>query len=224
MQVSPSIPPPKRLSNYPPTACLVAFFRRQQRLLSWYQIDRESASSTPPHSFFEFHGSTSHPTPSSPTDGKKTKSPSETFKISPTSPPTEVCHFAREGGNHFLWIDTCCIDKQSPELSEALNSPYAWYQKTEIRIAYPARRPESSTRALERACSCRKCLVHRRLEAPGAASPLRTRFREGRLDRSPLPGLTDPHRDPAGLWHRRPRPRGGSVPGRRRGIFADGPF
>ncbi|KAI0335943.1 HET-domain-containing protein [Cubamyces sp. BRFM 1775] len=35
------------------------------------------------------------------------------------------------------WIDTCCIDKQSSaELSEAINSMYAWYAHADICYAY----------------------------------------------------------------------------------------
>lgn len=38
--------------------------------------------------------------------------------------------------HEYIWIDTCCIDKSSSaELSEAINSMYAWYQKTEICYA-----------------------------------------------------------------------------------------
>lgn len=36
-----------------------------------------------------------------------------------------------------LWVDTCCIDKSSSaELSEAINSMYAWYEESEVCIAY----------------------------------------------------------------------------------------
>ena len=42
---------------------------------------------------------------------------------------------ASEGHEH-IWIDTCCIDKSSSaELSEAINSMYAWYQKAEVCYA-----------------------------------------------------------------------------------------
>lgn len=43
---------------------------------------------------------------------------------------------AAAGGFGYIWIDTCCIDKSSSaELSEALNSMYAWYQKADICYA-----------------------------------------------------------------------------------------
>lgn len=39
----------------------------------------------------------------------------------------------------YAWVDTCCIDKRSSaELSEAINSMYAWYKKAEVCIAYLA--------------------------------------------------------------------------------------
>lgn len=40
-----------------------------------------------------------------------------------------VCKQAIEDGIDFAWVDTCCIDKSSSaELSEAINSMYAWYK------------------------------------------------------------------------------------------------
>lgn len=37
---------------------------------------------------------------------------------------------AKEDGLHFIWIDTCCIDKRDPiELSESINSMFEWYRK-----------------------------------------------------------------------------------------------
>jgi hypothetical protein len=37
----------------------------------------------------------------------------------------------------YVWIDTCCIDKSSSaELSEAINSMYAWYKASKICYAY----------------------------------------------------------------------------------------
>jgi hypothetical protein len=42
-------------------------------------------------------------------------------------------------GWNWLWIDTCCIDKiSSVELSEAINSMYAYYQNSERCYAYLA--------------------------------------------------------------------------------------
>lgn len=44
---------------------------------------------------------------------------------------------ARADGFVFLWDDTCCIDKSSSaELSEAINSMWAWYRDSSICYAY----------------------------------------------------------------------------------------
>jgi hypothetical protein len=40
-----------------------------------------------------------------------------------------TCKQALQDGLHYAWVDTCCIDKtSSAELSEAINSMYAWYR------------------------------------------------------------------------------------------------
>ncbi|KAF5490645.1 putative transporter [Colletotrichum fructicola] len=40
-------------------------------------------------------------------------------------------------GFHYIWIDTCCIDKtSSSELTEAINSMWAWYRHAQICYAY----------------------------------------------------------------------------------------
>lgn len=39
------------------------------------------------------------------------------------------CRVAKSRGFDWVWIDTCCIDKSSSaELSEAINSMWAWYR------------------------------------------------------------------------------------------------
>ncbi|KAK2048662.1 HET-domain-containing protein [Colletotrichum somersetense] len=44
---------------------------------------------------------------------------------------------ARRNGFKWLWVDTNCIDKSSSaELSEAINSMFAWYQRAGICYAY----------------------------------------------------------------------------------------
>jgi hypothetical protein len=49
------------------------------------------------------------------------------------------CEQALEDMIEFVWVDTCCIDKSSSaELSEAINSMYAWYQQSVICYAYLA--------------------------------------------------------------------------------------
>lgn len=43
---------------------------------------------------------------------------------------------AASDGHEFIWIDSCCIDKaSSAELSEAINSMYAWYERSGICYA-----------------------------------------------------------------------------------------
>ncbi|KAF8548328.1 HET-domain-containing protein [Imleria badia] len=38
---------------------------------------------------------------------------------------------------HYVWLDTCCIDKSnSTELGEAINSMYRWYHKSDVCYAY----------------------------------------------------------------------------------------
>lgn len=47
------------------------------------------------------------------------------------------CRQALKDGYEYSWVDTCCIDKtSSAELSEAINSMYAWYQQAQVCYAY----------------------------------------------------------------------------------------
>ena len=47
------------------------------------------------------------------------------------------CAQAQRDGLDYFWIDTCCIDKRSSaELSEAINSMYAWYRDARVCYAY----------------------------------------------------------------------------------------
>ncbi|KAI1162507.1 heterokaryon incompatibility protein-domain-containing protein [Nemania serpens] len=44
---------------------------------------------------------------------------------------------ADEDGLHYVWVDTCCIDKSSSaELTEAINSMYRWYERADVCYAY----------------------------------------------------------------------------------------
>ncbi|KAK4225299.1 heterokaryon incompatibility protein-domain-containing protein [Podospora fimiseda] len=48
-----------------------------------------------------------------------------------------TCKKAKENGIKWAWVDTCCIDKSSSaELSEAINSMFAWYKRSKICYAY----------------------------------------------------------------------------------------
>ncbi|KAK3191704.1 hypothetical protein K4F52_002128 [Lecanicillium sp. MT-2017a] len=47
------------------------------------------------------------------------------------------CRLALSEGYNYVWIDTCCIDKQSSaELSEAINSMYHWYEAAGVCYAF----------------------------------------------------------------------------------------
>ena len=56
-----------------------------------------------------------------------------------------TCRIASESGLNYAWIDTCCIDKSSSsELSEAINSMYRWYQRSEICYVFLSDLPADS--------------------------------------------------------------------------------
>ncbi|KAH8902532.1 HET-domain-containing protein, partial [Coniochaeta sp. PMI_546] len=47
------------------------------------------------------------------------------------------CAQAAKDGLDYVWIDTCCIDKSSSaELSEAINSMFAWYRGSVVCYVY----------------------------------------------------------------------------------------
>ncbi|OBS22957.1 hypothetical protein FPOA_09278 [Fusarium poae] len=49
----------------------------------------------------------------------------------------EFCAKARNEGFEYAWVDTCCIDKtSSAELSEAINSMFLWYRKSDACYVY----------------------------------------------------------------------------------------
>ena len=44
-----------------------------------------------------------------------------------------ACEQAVKDGYDYVWVDTCCINKDSSaELSEAINSMYRWYQRAAV--------------------------------------------------------------------------------------------
>ncbi|KAF1849254.1 HET-domain-containing protein [Cucurbitaria berberidis CBS 394.84] len=48
-----------------------------------------------------------------------------------------TCQQALQDGLNYAWVDTCCIDKtSSAELSEAINSMFAWYKRSTTCYAY----------------------------------------------------------------------------------------
>ena len=49
----------------------------------------------------------------------------------------DTCQQAQKDRYKWVWVDTCCIDKQSSaELSEAINSMYRWYGNARVCYAY----------------------------------------------------------------------------------------
>ncbi|KIJ61140.1 hypothetical protein HYDPIDRAFT_42901 [Hydnomerulius pinastri MD-312] len=50
-----------------------------------------------------------------------------------------ACLIARAYSHRYIWIDSCCIDStSSAELSEAINSMYAWYRDASVCYAFLA--------------------------------------------------------------------------------------
>ncbi|THU88192.1 HET-domain-containing protein, partial [Dendrothele bispora CBS 962.96] len=49
----------------------------------------------------------------------------------------DSCFLSDKYGFHYIWIDTCCINKDSSaELSEAINSMYEYYRNSTVCYAY----------------------------------------------------------------------------------------
>jgi len=49
----------------------------------------------------------------------------------------KAAEVAKDNGYDYIWIDTCCIDKSSSaELSEAINSMFAWYAESAVCYAH----------------------------------------------------------------------------------------
>ncbi len=49
----------------------------------------------------------------------------------------QCCRLAKKEGLLYAWVDTCCIDKtSSAELSESINSMFAWYKRSTICYVY----------------------------------------------------------------------------------------
>ncbi|KAI0534396.1 heterokaryon incompatibility protein-domain-containing protein [Xylaria digitata] len=48
-----------------------------------------------------------------------------------------ACKAAQQNNLDYLWVDTCCIDKSSSsELSESINSMFAWYEGAALFYFY----------------------------------------------------------------------------------------
>ncbi|KAJ2894663.1 hypothetical protein MKZ38_007321 [Zalerion maritima] len=49
----------------------------------------------------------------------------------------KTCDLAKSRGLTYAWVDTCCIDKtSSAELTESINSMFAWYRGANVCIAF----------------------------------------------------------------------------------------
>jgi hypothetical protein len=49
----------------------------------------------------------------------------------------QTCRLAAAAGLPYAWVDTCCINKESSaELSEAINSMFQWYERSEVCYVY----------------------------------------------------------------------------------------
>ncbi|KAI0436111.1 heterokaryon incompatibility protein-domain-containing protein [Xylaria telfairii] len=91
---------------------------------------------------------------------------------------TQTCKLAIAQGYEYVWIDTCCIDKSSSaELTEAINSMYAWYAESAVCFAYlsdfdpsrtsgpyDTRRQFSSSRWFSRGWTLQELIAPGRLE------------------------------------------------------------
>ncbi|RDX45630.1 HET-domain-containing protein [Lentinus brumalis] len=95
--------------------------------------------STPSH--WEVEAALSTPTPATP-------SMIDHPEISPKI--KRACALARRYGHSFIWIDSCCIDKESSsELSEAINSMFCWYRDSSVCYAFLADVPVSDLETTE---------------------------------------------------------------------------
>src|ERR1700744_1334850 len=58
-----------------------------------------------------------------------------------------ACKLAHGGGHHWIWIDSCCIDKDSSaELQETINLMWSYYARSAICYVYMADVPSSDAR------------------------------------------------------------------------------
>lgn len=71
-----------------------------------------------------------------------------------------ACRQARDDGISWIWIDTCCINKQSSaELSEAINSMFRWYQQAQVCYAYIDQDPWLESSWFERGWTLQELLA-----------------------------------------------------------------
>ncbi|KAF5974374.1 heterokaryon incompatibility protein het-E-1 [Fusarium coicis] len=83
----------------------------------------------------------------------------------------EACEQARIDDYSYIWVDTNCIDKNSSaELTEAINSMFAWYSKADICYAYlsdvPTFKPLSYAKQFRQSCWFKRGWTLQELLAP----------------------------------------------------------
>ncbi|KAI1335082.1 hypothetical protein F5Y15DRAFT_260743 [Xylariaceae sp. FL0016] len=50
-----------------------------------------------------------------------------------------ACRLALEHGLRYVWVDTCCFNKESSaELDESINAMFSWYEQSDLCLAYLA--------------------------------------------------------------------------------------
>ncbi|RPD54417.1 HET-domain-containing protein [Lentinus tigrinus ALCF2SS1-6] len=72
-------------------------------------------------------------------EGQGYKGKNNTIPAAVSEKIRRCCAVAREHGFERIWIDSCCIDRESSsELSEAINSMYNWYLHAKVCYVYLA--------------------------------------------------------------------------------------
>ncbi|KAK4073171.1 uncharacterized protein Triagg1_5451 [Trichoderma aggressivum f. europaeum] len=70
----------------------------------------------------------------------------------------QTCEKALKNGFSYVWIDTCCINKESSsELSEAINSMFRWYRDAAICYAYLEDAPDDMKLPITSSSSIKHC-------------------------------------------------------------------
>ena len=65
------------------------------------------------------------------------KNPKKASKNKGFSKIRKSCEIAIRDGYQYVWVDTCCINKESSaELSEAINSMFQWYKSSAVCYAF----------------------------------------------------------------------------------------
>ncbi|KAF6832368.1 HET domain-containing protein [Colletotrichum plurivorum] len=81
----------------------------------------------------------------------------------------KTCSIARDRGIDYVWVDTCCINKQDfSELTEAINSMFKWYVNATVCLAYlsdvDGDHPFERSRWFERGWTLQELIAPNRVE------------------------------------------------------------